>query len=110
MPQPLIRAVREVAELIAYGDLAGVVGRCVCSRLSTQDLSRVIREYGRTPAPPPGDAYADLDAVPIRGASPPAWSVRAPLWTVEEGRSDLTLELTVSIKAGETMFDARRKV
>jgi hypothetical protein len=26
---------------------------------------------------------------------PPTWSVRCDLWTVEEGRSDLSLELTV---------------
>jgi hypothetical protein len=36
-----------------------------------------------------------LDIVRIAGSVPPAWSVRANLWTKEEGRSDLTLELTI---------------
>jgi hypothetical protein len=31
----------------------------------------------------------------VRGSNPKRWSVRFDLWTADEGRSDLTLELTV---------------
>ncbi len=36
-----------------------------------------------------------LDVVEVKGAVPRRWGVRVDLWTAEEGRSDLTLELTL---------------
>ena len=37
-----------------------------------------------------------LDGSPAtQGVKPPRWSVRMDLWTAEEGRSDLSLELTI---------------
>jgi hypothetical protein len=45
-------------------------------------------------------AYRDLDVIAVRYSSHPTWSVRAPLWSREEGRSDLTLELTISRDGG----------
>jgi hypothetical protein len=34
-----------------------------------------------------------LDIVEVEGSSLKSWSVNLPLWTNEEGRSDLTLEM-----------------
>jgi hypothetical protein len=56
-----------------------------------------VAEYGRRLEEPPADTPLPLDVVPVRRAEPPAWSVETPLWTVEEGRSDLTLQLTVRV-------------
>ena len=70
------------------------------SRLTGDDLRNVIRNYGRKVVSPPPDAYNKLDAVQVTGATVPTWSVRAPLWTEEEGRSDLTLELTIAVGPG----------
>ncbi|MDO9197120.1 hypothetical protein [Rhodoferax sp.] len=36
-----------------------------------------------------------IDYVPIQDAKPAAWSVYVPLFTQEEGRSDLTIDLTL---------------
>jgi hypothetical protein len=60
----------------------------------------VVRDYGRKLVSPPADAYNNLDAVQVKGAAVPTWSVRAPLWTEEQGRSDLTLELTIAVRLG----------
>jgi hypothetical protein len=38
-----------------------------------------------------------MDVVEVRGAKLPQFSICMPLWTQEEGRSDLTLELTVKV-------------
>jgi hypothetical protein len=65
--------------------------------LTSDDLRTVIRDYGRKLVSPPANAYEDLDAVQVKGAGVPTWLVRAPLWTEEEGRSDLTLELTIAV-------------
>lgn len=61
------------------------------------DLSLWIRNYGSegaTIVPLPGEAWEEADAVPITGR-PGEWSVVLPLWTQEEGRSDLSMEATV---------------
>lgn len=64
-------------------------------RLPKEQLRKAIEQYGRKLITPPSDAYNFMDVVVIRGASTPSWSVTMPLWTKEEGRSDLSLELTI---------------
>lgn len=91
---------REMVQLLARGGYESAVRRCVKSRLTSDDLHTVIRDYGRRLVSPPEDAYNKLDAVQVKGVTVPTWSVRVPLWTEEEGRSDLTLELTIALGSG----------
>ncbi len=101
MSLDVVRSVaRGIVEQLARGDYESPVEQSVKSRLTKDDLRTVIREYGRKLVPPPRDAYKNLDAVQVKGAAVPTWSVRAPLWTEEEGRSDLTLVLTIGVGAG----------
>ena len=91
---------RAVARLAAGGD---VERDYPGSRVTQADYARAIAEYGRTLVPPPRDAYAAIEPVL---ADPPAegvWAVDAPLWTAEEGRSDLLIEATVAM--GENGVD-----
>jgi hypothetical protein len=83
--------------IIAQGNYEMLIQRCAKSRLTSEDVQSAIREYGRKIIEPPVNAYQSLDVVPIRNAAVPTWSVRVPLWTEEEGRSDLTLEMTISL-------------
>ncbi len=92
--------VQQVAGQLARGQYAQVIDRCLKSRLTADDLRAVIRNYGRKIVPPPAGAYIGLDAVQVKGAVVPTWSIRAPLWTSEEGRSDLTLEMTITLGTG----------
>ena len=92
---------REMVDLLAHGDYELLVQRCAKSRLTSNDLRSVLRDYGRQLVSPPSDAYQDLDAVQVEGAAVPTWSLRAPLWTEDEGRSDMTLELTVALGPGK---------
>jgi hypothetical protein len=55
----------------------------------------VITDYGRQLVLPPDEAFGVMDVVEVRNAKPRRWSVTMPLWTREEGRSDLSLELTL---------------
>lgn len=87
----------EMVDQLAHGDYELVVQRCARSRLTSNDLRMAIHHYGRKLVSPPKDAYQHLDVVQVKGATVPTWSVRVPLWTEEEGRSDLTLELTVAL-------------
>ena len=91
---PFESVVHDVVAQLAAGRYADLERRTRGVRLSADELAHAVREYGRQVIPPP-DAVLPLDVVPITGAELPAWSVNVPLWTAEEGRSDLTLELTV---------------
>ncbi len=55
--------VRELADILARGEYDAVIARCDVSRLTSADLRGVLREYGRTPIEPPGDAFDRLDVV-----------------------------------------------
>jgi hypothetical protein len=96
IPAKIQDVVQTVMEDLSQGKFEALVARLAASRLSAEQLRQVIREYGRTPISPPVTIEPELDVVQVQGASPPTWSVRSPLWTREEGRSDLTLELTVT--------------
>lgn len=88
-------ALQRIMDPLVHGDYAEVERRAGRSRVPAADLARVIREYGRTPVMPPDNSYDWCDIVELPRPSRPAWSVWCPLWTREEGRSDLTLEATV---------------
>ncbi len=69
------------------------------------DLSLWIRNYGdsgTTIVPLPGEVWAEADAGPV-DARPGQWWVVLPLWTREEGMSDLSLEATVTESRGGVM-------
>jgi hypothetical protein len=92
-------AVWEIMDRFADEDFDGVIHRCVSTRGMTSDVLRaVIRDYGRKLTRPPANAYDDLDAIPVTVARAPTWAVSAPLCTEEEGRSDLEVRLTVTVK------------
>lgn len=88
-------ATLRIANLIADGQYDRAVQACSRSRLTEVDVAGVISDYGRTFVRLPANFLDYLDSVLVEGRSCPTWSIRAPLWTFEEGRSDLTLELTV---------------
>jgi hypothetical protein len=98
-PDTLQSTVRSIVEKLSRADYNFLAEPSVSSRLSANDLKRAIDEYGQRLVPPPSDVYLNLDAVHVRDSSASTWSVRVPLWTQEEGRSDLTLELTVTFTA-----------
>jgi hypothetical protein len=95
----------EIAGQLARGEYGALVQQCARSRLTSEDMRNVIHDYGRKLVCPPGNAYDDLDAVPVKNAALPTWSVRAPMWTEEEGRSDLTLDLTITVGSDKPVVE-----
>jgi hypothetical protein len=93
--QSLESVVRTLVNRLVIGDYENLLQQCSTSRLTGKDLSHAINDYGRQFIEPPPGAYTDLDAVAVRDALRPTWSVRVPLWSEEEGRSDLALEVTI---------------
>ena len=96
MVDPLRTPVREVVQMLANGDYQRLASLTEGHRLSADEMRQAITRYNRTLIVPPEEAYGEIDAIQVQNSGPPSWSVRMPLWTEEEGRSDLTLELTMT--------------
>ena len=85
-----------IGQLLVNGKYEGVEALTGGRRLTGAQIESAIKTYGRTLVLPPGGRFAARSVVDIQQTEPQRWSVYVDLWTAEEGRSDLTLELTVS--------------
>lgn len=96
MTRKLEQPIRRVITHLVAGDYRGLESLTRGHRLSAEEMKTAVEDYGSRLVPPPDHAFeSDLDAIPIMDAVPPAWSVIMTLWTEEEGRSDLSIVLTV---------------
>jgi hypothetical protein len=68
-------------------------------QLSAKDIETAITTYGRTLVPPPEVVYSLMDVVRVEVAED-RWAIAIPVWTIEEGRSDLSVELTIEFSNG----------
>lgn len=86
-------AIRIVVDLLVRGEYETIERLDRGGRISATDLARAVDDYGRTLSPVPPDWWQTVTVTPIAGSAGRAVHAAAPLWTLEEGRSDLTLEL-----------------
>ena len=108
-PSKLRNTVSALTNRLAMGDYEGLCRLPRASRLSPAEIERVVRDYGRQLIPLPIPAFETVDIVPVSKSHPQQWSVVVPLWSKEEGRSDLSLQLTVEDskkKKGQTITRA----
>ena len=94
--QLIANATKDVVERLVgkqYEELATLTGGI---RLSKEMIEEAISAYGRDLVLPPDSTFDSLDIIPVRDSARPRFSIRCPLWTKQEGRSDLTVELTVT--------------
>lgn len=101
-PAKLRVSVSALTDRLVERDYDGFCGLARTSRIAAQDVERVVRDYGCSLTPLPLAAFQSVDVVPISGSDPQRWSVVVPLWSQVEGRSDLSLELTVEDSPAET--------
>jgi hypothetical protein len=93
--------VRLIVRLLVERDYEGL-GRLLTAPagLDVGDyIRRAVERYGAEVCMPPDDealrdSIRTLEYVP--GADPPAWLLDIDLWTVQDGRSDLTLQVTLT--------------
>jgi len=94
--QRIREVVRSVVGLLARRDYEALQRLSRGRRLTATELRQAVEEYGRTIIMPPDEAFEDLDVVDVDAPSPMRHGVRFDLWTAQEGRSDLTLEMTIT--------------
>jgi hypothetical protein len=95
------RTVEHVYELLVQGRYDALEDITRGVRLSAKEMEFAVKQYPYPLQARPSDA--PIDVVEITGSSPRAWSVRADAYTAREGRSDLTLELTVVQEGSDDM-------
>ncbi len=63
------------------------------AHLNAAEIEKLISDYGRTLIPYPEGIK--FDVIEITGSKNKSWSVVAPIYTLEESFSDLSLEMTL---------------
>jgi hypothetical protein len=98
------RIVGEIVSHLALAEYEHVKAMAPRSRITPEQMRNAVTQYGRCLVPLPVSAYETIDYVAVLGSAPPAWSVVVPLFTQEEGRSDLSLELQL-VRAATGIYE-----
>jgi len=96
----LMDQVRRLIEDLAAGRYAEIAADGRAGRLTEAELRTAVEQYGRTLVPLPADGEKLVD-IYEQTSQRETLSLDVPLWTREEGRSDLTLSVTAT-KQGDT--------
>ncbi len=87
--------VRIVVNMLVERDYGGLQRLTNSTRLTAEEIAQAVKDYGATLVMPPPTVFNELDVVEVENAKPRAWPVRHDLWAAGEGKSDLSLELTL---------------
>ena len=95
LPEEIVAAVKRLIQLLSENQYSEIVAWTQARRLQEPEIEIAITEYGRTVVMPPESFYPEyIDAIRIEHSDSQEWSVVFPLWTLEEGESDLSVEFT----------------
>lgn len=92
IPDDFRAPIANLVDVLARGDFAALDRDGRSGRVGGDGLRRSIEEYGRTLTALPDGAFDLADAGTVNDRSGEWWIV-VPMWTSEEGRSDLSLEV-----------------
>lgn len=95
MNEQLKVPVKQVIELLVARKFSELETLTNGVRLNEQAIASAVTDYGRRLVLPPNDAFKLMNVVAVRNSQPPRWSITMPLWTKEEGRSDLSIDVTL---------------
>lgn len=95
LSQKAQEAIRRLVDDLINGNYAQIEEDGRIGRLTQDELRGAVADYGRTLTQLPESAFDVVDIYTIQVA-PDLAAVDVPLWTKEEGRSDLTLSVTVN--------------
>lgn len=95
LPSGAVQVVRTTVGLLTamhYDTLERMTRR---KRLTAGMMRDAVERYGRTLVRPPDAAYQDLSGLAGERHGKRVYQVVFPLWTKEEGQSDLELDLVI---------------
>lgn len=73
-----------------YADLASLTR----NNYPEEDIQFAMEAYDATACEPPESFASRIDIIENESSTPAAWSVIFPIWTLEEGESDLSVNIT----------------
>jgi hypothetical protein len=83
---------KAITDLLVAGDYQAVERMTDGRRLTADQIEQAVLDYGNTLVPLPPEALDRVDVYPFN-SDPTSCRAEVDLWTREEGRSDLTLEV-----------------
>jgi hypothetical protein len=95
------RTVERVMRLLAKKDYESLLRFAPLSDVTADELKIAVEEYPAELMFPPVAIESLMDVVEVRDSHPRSWYVGVDLWTKEEGRSDLTLEMHLREAPGD---------
>lgn len=93
---PHHETMRNLVALLADKRYSDLIRKCSSSRIAAEEMEAAVGSYGRTIVQLAEEGLRIIDSVEVQNGECQAWSVVVPLFTREEGRSDLSLELTLT--------------
>jgi hypothetical protein len=87
--------VRQIVTKLVMGEYKDLEQLSRGVRLKADEIEAGVIQYGRTLTLPPNSQFQELDIIQVQNSKVRKFDVRVTLWTVEEGKSNLTLELTL---------------
>jgi len=85
---------KTITDLLVAADYRAVERMTDGRRLTADQIEQAVLDYGNTLIPLPPEALDEVDVYPFNN-DPMSCRAEVDLWTQEEGRSDLTLEVMV---------------
>lgn len=91
--QKILNTAHHLVSLLLSGNFDELERLSNGVRLSSKEMETAIAEYPATFEMPVKMDFDDMDVIEVTSTNPQQYSVNINLWSEEEGRSDLTLEV-----------------
>ncbi|MFD9902449.1 hypothetical protein [Mesorhizobium sp. NPDC059025] len=85
-----------------YAEIERITGGI---RMNAGDLGNIVSEYGIEIVMPPEGRYRELDVISVSLAGMPTFSVVTDVWTKIDGKSDVSIEMTVKIDGEDVIVE-----
>ncbi|GAA1309072.1 DUF7668 domain-containing protein [Saccharothrix xinjiangensis] len=97
MMDPVVKQnVEEIVHLLVRGEYEALSASTGNDRLDAAQLRKAVEDYGRTLVPLTADWADEAVVIPVDDPDRTMLAITVDLRTVEEGLSDLSLELTLT--------------
>lgn len=95
IPERFRSAIKDIVHQMVVGNYAGLADDGRAGEFTAEQLQDAMGQYDLTLLELPDDVWQNADADAFHNEERGYWDIDVPLWTVEEGRSDFTLQLGV---------------
>lgn len=99
IPKKSIGEIKELITALSTLNFSTITQRHWQGRTSVVDLERVMSEYGGTFISPPDDFFDYAECYDLKDRA--GHLIDIPLWTINEGKSDLVITIELDSKSNE---------